>query len=213
MDVIKRKKTAQLILFGSISAFLLLYTIVLFIPIGILIFQDIQKNDTIRNKIVFKHQTRDVRDSLRVMNSLLDRMPYYQLGCHYGVLGKTGMLNVHCREIGFIDTLYGNQHLDTIKEFKGCSISDIRRFLNLVKYLKEDKITAALDGRYSSYQYVYREFSSTLFADDELFERYIIVLKGRHVLYDANFLKFSKVYEEKDHLVLFGPAVKRRRVQ
>lgn len=192
---------------------LYLLTIILFISCS-----PTAKNiDMNRDKLEFKAPINDVKDSLRVMNALLTKILSTK-EYSYDYMVKKDQLIIDYRDIGKLNELQNSSKNDTISEFKLLTKEEIRRFLNLVIFLKNNYLTRGYmvlsDNDMYGYEYKYFQRGG-FFENDGQYVRFVSLiqsaqdtlqpyLKSRYIRKELNSsIQQYIICDAKDSLVLY----------
>jgi len=182
-------------------------TLLLIIPLITIISCSRNDNNTDmqRDKIVFNQPARDIKDSMRIMNKLLDRMPTAN-AVYVFSNQEEDILRINGRQIGRIGDLLTNEETDSISDFKNINKGDIRRFLNLIIFFKNNDLTSTFfHPTLKIYMYEYKEFErSGPLTHDEDKVRHIAFFDNTDIFVNPEFWKYYSIYDVKDSLVMFG---------
>ncbi len=146
-----------------------------------------------RNKISFKVPSSDIKDSIKVMNSLLgsfSEINYY--------IDDANILSIGTKKIGKIDSLFLSQLKSSPSNFND---TDIQTF-SIILFLKSNGINSCFRHRdLGIIVYDYKPTKEDRFEDI----RYVILNDGR-VNINSNFFRNSYfILDKKDSLLLIEP--------
>ena len=152
-----------------------------------------------RNIIAFNDSVPVVEDSIRAMESLLQRLPDAE-PINYWIMDGNFALN--SKAIGKFDQLRNNQRIDTIAAFNSFSREEVEKLLSLAAFLNDNYITSA----YSHLQVGRFVFSYKYMAGDGYDEvRNIMIINNGMDTSSTNFTVSQKILDRKAGLVLMAP--------
>ncbi len=126
-----------------------------------------QQIDPARNKILFNDNIEIVRDSLKHMQTLLEKLPRtYRI--NYFVDGD-GYLYVNNTKLGYLKGAVNNARIRKDMSFENYTDKDYKDFFRLMAFLVRNHIDAAsYEGEIDSFVFDYREIDDLTYDDVRL---------------------------------------------
>lgn len=180
--------------------------IVLILSVTLLVSCSLQKIDKNRNKLEFVSPLKDVRDSINCVINIMEKVSksenYFK--SQYYIYNNKLVMND--KKIGDIDSLQVIIDSGKYKPMYNFNATEFKRFLMLIIYLRNNKITSATKSPgFDQYYLQYKSFErGGLFTSDEKYVRQIMLVKNITDTTDIYFKNYEKIYDKKGDMILFG---------